>query len=97
MIKNLAYFFESYYFPASKVYYPTKEKLWDFTLQTEGEDIKVEICKNIEWVLGQDTDEQKDVLRYINQLTYMGPIHFGTLEEMLVYLRIMLTYFRENS
>ncbi len=58
-LKVLTYFFECYNIPALRYLYPTNDKLWKAFRRQEGEEIRLTLLIEINWVLKQEEKEKK--------------------------------------
>jgi hypothetical protein len=85
-LHELSYFFECYNIPSLRYLYPTNLDLWNAFNKQEGKKIKVDILNEIEKVLKSEEDEQKQVMKYLNQIGIMGPIRFKKTTKMLSFL-----------
>ena len=86
---ELSYFFEGYNIPSLRYLYPTNTDLWNAFNKKEGKETKEAILNEIEWILKNDEKEQKQVMKFLNQIGLMGPIHFKKIDKMLDFLTEM--------
>ena len=88
-LRQLKYFFESYNIPSLRYLYPTNTDLWNTFNKQEQKKTKVDLWNEIEWVFSKGEQEQREIMRYLNQVGIMGALHFKTVVEMIHFLTEM--------
>lgn len=88
-LHQLTYFFEAYNIPSLRHLYPTNDDLWQAFNRQEGKTVKVTMLDEISWVLNNSVQEQKEVMKYLNQVGIMGVIRFKKTTEMVSFLTQM--------
>ena len=88
-LTELTYFFEGYNIPSLRYLYPTNTDLWHAFNKQETKKMKLAMLREINWVLNNSQTEQKQVMKYLNQVGIMGAIQFKTTTDMLHFLTEM--------
>ncbi len=88
-LPELTYFFEGYNIPSLRYLYPTNTDLWQAFNKQEAKTLKLAMLREITWVLNNSQTEQKQVMKYLNQVGIMGAIQFKTTTDMLYFLTEM--------